>query len=133
MVQLDRTETDKREAQPHCAHPPNSRKIRSLGRDHPPLEETRDGLQAEDRLIDVQAPDDVAQGARQRHGVRVVRRGTLATVDEAGRTFPAIPGVTFPTRVNGLDALGFGPTFARTRAERVTNADESVARRILLR
>ena len=40
-----------------------------------------------------------------------VRRGTLATVDEAARTFPAIPGVSFPTRVNGLDALGFGPTF----------------------
>ena len=40
-----------------------------------------------------------------------VRRGTLATVDEAGRTFPAIPGVSFPTTVNGLDALGFGPTF----------------------
>ncbi len=40
-----------------------------------------------------------------------VRRGTLATVDEVRRTFPAIPGVAFPTRVNGLDALGFGPTF----------------------
>ena len=40
-----------------------------------------------------------------------VRRGTLATVDEVARTFPAIPGVAFPTRVNGLDALGFGPTF----------------------
>ena len=40
-----------------------------------------------------------------------VRRGTLATVDEVARTFPAIPGVTFPTRVNGLNALGFGPTF----------------------
>ena len=40
-----------------------------------------------------------------------MRRGTLATVDEVARTFPAIPGVTFPTRVNGLDALGFGPTF----------------------
>lgn len=40
-----------------------------------------------------------------------VRRGTLATVDEAARTFPAIPGVTFPTTVNGLDVLGFGPTF----------------------
>ena len=40
-----------------------------------------------------------------------VRRGTLASVDEVGRTFPAIPGVGFPTRVNGLDALGFGPTF----------------------
>ena len=40
-----------------------------------------------------------------------VRRGTLATVDEVARTFPAIPGVTFPTRVNGLHALDFGPTF----------------------
>ena len=40
-----------------------------------------------------------------------VRRGTLASVDEVARTFPAIPGVGFPTRVNGLDALGFGPTF----------------------
>ena len=40
-----------------------------------------------------------------------VRRGTLATVDEVARTFPAIPGVGFPTRVNGLDALDFGPTF----------------------
>ena len=40
-----------------------------------------------------------------------VRRGTLATVDEVARTFPAIPGVAFPTRANGLDALGFGPTF----------------------
>ena len=40
-----------------------------------------------------------------------VRRGTLATVDEAARTFPAIPGVSFPTTVNGLDALGYGPTF----------------------
>ncbi|MYD72394.1 MAG: hypothetical protein F4W89_16870 [Acidobacteria bacterium] len=40
-----------------------------------------------------------------------VRRGTLATVDEVARTFPAIPGVTFPTRVNGLNAPGFGPTF----------------------
>ena len=40
-----------------------------------------------------------------------VRRGTLATVDEVARTFPAIPGVTFPTRVNGLNALDFGPTF----------------------
>lgn len=41
-----------------------------------------------------------------------VRRGTLATVDEAARTFPAIPGVKFPATVNGLDALDFGPTFA---------------------
>ena len=40
-----------------------------------------------------------------------VRRGTLATVDEAARTFPAIPGVSFPATVNGLDALDYGPTF----------------------
>ena len=40
-----------------------------------------------------------------------VRRGTLAIVDEVARTFPAIPGVTFPTRANGLNALDFGPTF----------------------
>ena len=40
-----------------------------------------------------------------------VRRGTLATLNEVARTFPGIPGVAFPTRVNGLDALGFGPTF----------------------
>ena len=40
-----------------------------------------------------------------------VRRGTLASVDEVGRTFPAIPGVAFPTRANGLDAFDFGPTF----------------------
>ena len=40
-----------------------------------------------------------------------VRRGTLATVDEVARTFPAIPGVAFPTRANGLDALDFGPMF----------------------
>ena len=40
-----------------------------------------------------------------------VRRGTLASVDEVGRTFPAIPGVAFPTRANGLHALDFGPTF----------------------
>ena len=39
------------------------------------------------------------------------RRGTLATIDEVARTFPTIPGVTFPTVVNGLNALGFGPTF----------------------
>ncbi len=40
-----------------------------------------------------------------------VRRGTLATVDEVARMFPAIPGVAFPTRANGLDALDFGPMF----------------------
>ena len=40
-----------------------------------------------------------------------VRRGTLGTVDEVGRTFPAIPGVRFPAVVNGLQVLNFGPTF----------------------
>ena len=40
-----------------------------------------------------------------------IGRGTLGTVDEVGRTFPEIPGVTFPTVVNGLDVLDFGPTF----------------------
>jgi len=39
------------------------------------------------------------------------RRGTLATVDEVARAFPTIPGVTFPTAVNGLSAMDFGPTF----------------------
>ena len=39
------------------------------------------------------------------------RRGTLATIQEVARTFPAIPGVTFPTVINGLEVLGFGPTF----------------------
>ena len=39
------------------------------------------------------------------------RRGTLATIQEVARTFPAIPGVTFPTVINGLEVLDFGPTF----------------------
>ena len=43
-----------------------------------------------------------------------VRRGTLATVEEVARTFPAIPGVSFPKTVNGLRVLGFGPTFSST-------------------
>lgn len=40
-----------------------------------------------------------------------IGRGTLGTVDEVGRMFPAIPGVMFPTVVNGLDVLDYGPTF----------------------
>ncbi len=40
-----------------------------------------------------------------------VSDGTLATVAEAAKTFPAIPGVTFPTVVNELWALDYGPTF----------------------
>ena len=39
------------------------------------------------------------------------RRGTLATIEEAARTFPTIPGVKYPTVVNGLGVLNFGPTF----------------------
>ena len=39
------------------------------------------------------------------------RRGTLATIREVARTFPEIPGVTFPTVINRLDTLDFGPTF----------------------
>ena len=39
------------------------------------------------------------------------RRGTLATIDEVARTFPTIPGVTFPTVINRLNTLDFGPTF----------------------
>ena len=40
-----------------------------------------------------------------------VSDGTLATVAEAATTFPTIPGVTFPTVVNELWALDYGPTF----------------------
>ena len=40
-----------------------------------------------------------------------IGRGTLGTVDEVGRMFPSIPGVTFPTVVNRLDVLDYGPTF----------------------
>ena len=37
--------------------------------------------------------------------------GTLVTVTEAAKAFPTIPGVTFPTVVNELPALYYGPTF----------------------
>ena len=40
-----------------------------------------------------------------------IGRGTLGTIDEVARTFPEIPGVSFPTVINGLDVLDFGPTF----------------------
>lgn len=39
------------------------------------------------------------------------RRGTLGAVEEVARTFPRIPGVEFPTVINGLSALNFGPLF----------------------
>ena len=39
------------------------------------------------------------------------RRGTLATIAEVARTFPLIPGVSFPTVINQLAVLDFGPLF----------------------
>ena len=53
------------------------------------------------------------------------RRGTLATVDEVSRTFPNIPGVTFPTLVNGLNTLDFGPMFG-PRGGRLTVLPPSI-------
>lgn len=43
-----------------------------------------------------------------------VRDGTLVTLDEAARSFPNIPGVTFPTVLNELTALDYGPKFGPT-------------------
>ncbi len=40
-----------------------------------------------------------------------VRNGTLASLDVARNAFPAIPGIRFPTVVNGLVALDYGPLF----------------------
>jgi hypothetical protein len=40
-----------------------------------------------------------------------VRRGTLVTLDEARAAFPAIPGVEFPTVLNELEVLNYGPEF----------------------
>ncbi len=40
-----------------------------------------------------------------------VRDGTLSTLEDAANVFPAIPGVVFPTVVNGLEALDYGPLF----------------------
>jgi hypothetical protein len=43
-----------------------------------------------------------------------VRDGTLVTLDKAAQAFPRIPGVKFPTVVNGLSLLDFGPGFGPT-------------------
>ncbi len=43
-----------------------------------------------------------------------VRDDTLATVEEAARAFPKIPGVKFPTMANRLTLLDFGPKFGAT-------------------
>jgi len=40
-----------------------------------------------------------------------VRDGTLVTLDEARKSFPAIPGVQFPTVLNELEVLFYGPDF----------------------
>jgi hypothetical protein len=43
-----------------------------------------------------------------------VRNGTLVTIAEAARTFPKIPGVKFPTVINELSEMDFGPSFTST-------------------
>jgi hypothetical protein len=43
-----------------------------------------------------------------------VRDGTLVSVEEAGRAFPKIPGVKFPTVANGLWVMDHGPRFGAT-------------------
>src|SRR5262245_8191838 len=40
-----------------------------------------------------------------------VKDRTLVPLDEARRAFPEIPGVSFPTVVNALELLNFGPEF----------------------
>lgn len=43
-----------------------------------------------------------------------IRKGELVTLREAARAFPAIPGVKFPTMLNELDLLDYGPKFGST-------------------
>jgi hypothetical protein len=43
-----------------------------------------------------------------------VRNGTLVKLSEAAKGFPRIPGVTFPTAMNVLKQLDFGPGFTST-------------------
>jgi hypothetical protein len=38
-----------------------------------------------------------------------VEDGTLVSLEQARTAFPKIPGVTYPTALNGLEALDFGP------------------------
>src|SRR5205823_3434254 len=40
-----------------------------------------------------------------------VKDRTLVSLDEARRAFPEIPGVSFPTVVNELELLNYGPDF----------------------
>jgi hypothetical protein len=43
-----------------------------------------------------------------------VRDGTLVVLDEAARAFPPVPGVTFPTTINMLHLLDYGPRFGQS-------------------
>ena len=43
-----------------------------------------------------------------------VSNGTLVSLAEARRAFPAVPGVTFPPVLNQLNLLDFGPSFGST-------------------
>ncbi|MGE3513459.1 MAG: alpha/beta hydrolase domain-containing protein, partial [Vicinamibacterales bacterium] len=43
-----------------------------------------------------------------------VDQGTLVPLAEARAAFPAIPGVTYPSALNGLEMLDFGPDFRST-------------------
>jgi len=40
-----------------------------------------------------------------------LQAGTLVSIDDARRIFPKIPGLNFPTMVNGVELLDFGPGF----------------------
>lgn len=43
-----------------------------------------------------------------------LRNGGLVTLQDAAKAFPAIPGVKFPTVLNELDLLDYGPAFGST-------------------
>jgi hypothetical protein len=43
-----------------------------------------------------------------------VKDGTLVTLEQAKKAFPAVPGVTFPTVLNDLTQLKYGPDFKTT-------------------
>ena len=43
-----------------------------------------------------------------------VRNGTLVPLEEARKAYPNIPGVNFPTVMNELELLDFGPSFTST-------------------
>jgi len=43
-----------------------------------------------------------------------VQDGTLVTLDEAAKAFPVVPGLVFPTVLNELELLHYGPRFGPT-------------------